>query len=274
VEKRKLEATAIELRNELEAVKCDLECMQTVRKELEEEKHRLGGTNQRLQSSLDDLEVEKSKILNLLSHHHQEKEALSKENLSLSKKAGELTVNLSKIEDQTKALQDEKQAVESRLKRNEARAALLAKEKEFYSNHARELMSSLRDLTVEKEMTEAELKDEIIARMAAERQLQTAEQALERLELALRLSGTRMCDELKDEIMPDVRRLRSFFENCAEEAALDANRPMIMRNAVYARKSFLKKCKSKLKKTMRFKESNGFHHRIETITEVPEKEGN
>ncbi len=49
--------------------------------------------------------------------------------------------------------------------------------------------------------------------MAAERQLQTAEQALERLELALRLSGTRMCDELKDEIMPDVRRLQSIEAN-------------------------------------------------------------
>uniref|UniRef100_A0A914RV57 Uncharacterized protein n=1 Tax=Parascaris equorum TaxID=6256 RepID=A0A914RV57_PAREQ len=44
-------------------------------------------------------------------------------------------------------------------------------------------------------------------------------------------------NELQEHIMPDVHKLREFFEQCAEEAKMEANKPMIMRNAIYARRS-------------------------------------
>lgn len=56
-------------------------------------------------------------------------------------------------------------------------------------------------------MTEAELRDEMMARLSAERQLQAAEKALEHLENALRLTGAQMT-ELQEHIMPDVHKLR------------------------------------------------------------------
>jgi hypothetical protein len=107
-------------------------------------------------------------------------------------------------------------------------------------------------------MTEAELRDEMMARLSAERQLQAAEKALEHLENALRLTGAQMT-ELQEHIMPDVHKLRGkklfianlneqlftpffqileFFERCAEEARMEAEKPCIMKNMVYARRSF------------------------------------
>lgn len=47
------------------------------------------------------------------------------------------------------------------------------------------------------------------ARVAAEKQLRAAEQALEHLELALKLSGPGISAELRDQILPDVKKLKS-----------------------------------------------------------------
>ena len=68
-------------------------------------------------------------------------------------------------------------------------------------------MSTLKDISQQKEMTEAELRDEMMARLGAEKQLQAAEKALEHLENALRLTGAQMT-ELQEHILPDVHKLR------------------------------------------------------------------
>ncbi|VDN44679.1 unnamed protein product [Gongylonema pulchrum] len=101
-------------------------------------------------------------------------------------------------------------------------------------------------------MTEAELKDEVMARIGAEKQLQAAEKALEHLETALKLTGAQM-SELQEHIMPDVHKLRGeFFEQCAEEAKMDANRSIIMRNAIHARRS-LRRSKTRIRGSFRRK---------------------
>lgn len=51
-----------------------------------------------------------------------------------------------------------------------------------------------------------------MARLDAERQLRSALRALEHMELALKLSGPHITEYLKDEIMPDVRKLKSKIE--------------------------------------------------------------
>lgn len=45
-----------------------------------------------------------------------------------------------------------------RLQENFQKTLVLEEEKQFYSGHARELMASLSDLAMQKEMTETELK--------------------------------------------------------------------------------------------------------------------
>lgn len=47
-----------------------------------------------------------------------------------------------------------------------------------------------------------------MARLNAEMQLQSALKALEHMELALKLSGPHITEYLRDEILPDVRKLK------------------------------------------------------------------
>lgn len=66
---------------------------------------------------------------------------------------------------------------------------------------------NFQEVSEQRDITEAELKDEVMARIGAEKQLQAAEKALEHLETALKLTGAQM-SELQEHIMPDVHKLR------------------------------------------------------------------
>ena len=189
---------------------------------------------------MDGLAMEKIRVEEQLDAKETEKKRLSQENQVFSKRTSALRAQLEEIAQQTRKLETEKREIKERLQHNESRALELEEEKDYYSCSAKELMASLSDLAVQKEMTEAELKEEVMARVAAEAALRSAEKALENLESALKLSG-RHSRLLAEQMMPDVHLLKKFFEDCAEEARLDANRPVIMKNAVYARKSFLRR---------------------------------
>lgn len=71
------------------------------------------------------------------------------------------------------------------------------------------LSAILQEVSEQKEMTEQELREQMVARMGAEKQLQAAEKALEHLEMALKMTGAQM-SELQEHIMPDVHKLRGF----------------------------------------------------------------
>ena len=90
---------------------------------------------------------------------------------------------------------------------NEKKTHELEHERQYYNNQTKELLSTLKEISQQKEMTEAELRDEMMARLGAEKQLQAAEKALEHLENALRLTGAQMT-ELQEHILPDVHKLR------------------------------------------------------------------
>ncbi|KIH64993.1 hypothetical protein ANCDUO_04690 [Ancylostoma duodenale] len=118
---------------------------------------------------------------------------------------------------------------------NENKTHDLEKERQYYTNQTKELLQNLKEINEQKELTESELREQVMARIGAEKQLQAAEKALEHLEMALKMTGAQMT-ELQEHIMPDVHKLREYFEQCAQEAQLEANRAGIMRQAIYARK--------------------------------------
>lgn len=60
---------------------------------------------------------------------------------------------------------------------------------------------------------------------------------MKRVDRALRESGIK----LDIEIELDVQNLRKFFEEAAEEARLEAEKPQIMRDAVLARTNYVRK---------------------------------
>uniref|UniRef100_A0AC34FKB5 PH domain-containing protein n=1 Tax=Panagrolaimus sp. ES5 TaxID=591445 RepID=A0AC34FKB5_9BILA len=252
LENQNLSSTTCQLKNRLMEIESKTTCLATEKekvenfdlkltiegkKTLEQEKVSLMTKTQHLVSNLESLNMEKSKTEDQMSQIIREREKFLLENQNLSSTTCQLKNRLMEIESKTTCLATEKEKVENLLRLNERKTQDLEHERQYYNCQTKELLSSLKEISQQKEMTEAELRDEMMARLGAERQLQAAEKALEHLENALRLTGAQMT-ELQEHIMPDVHKLREFFEKCAEEARLEADKGLIMKNAVYARRSF------------------------------------
>ncbi|XGW01104.1 hypothetical protein V3C99_013789 [Haemonchus contortus] len=92
---------------------------------------------------------------------------------------------------------------------NENKTLDLEKERQYYTKQTQELLLSLKEVNEQKELTESELRQQVMARIGAEKQLQAAEKALEHLEMALKMTGAQMT-ELQEHIMPDVHKLRGM----------------------------------------------------------------
>ncbi|VDN07646.1 unnamed protein product [Thelazia callipaeda] len=250
-ERERLIRMTKKLRDDLQSVKNELKITNETKKTLEQEKISLNAKTEHLVSNMQSLNLEKSKIEEQVSSIIKEREKFLLENQNLSTTACQLKNRLMEIETKTNCILAEKERVEAMLRLNEKKTIDLEKEREYYNNQTMELLNSLREVSEQRDMTEAELKDEVLARIGAEKQLQAAEKALEHLETALKLTGAQM-SELQEHIMPDVHKLREFFEQCAEEAKMDANRPIIMRNALHARRS-LRRSKTRIRGSFRRK---------------------
>uniref|UniRef100_A0A7E4VJ67 PH domain-containing protein n=1 Tax=Panagrellus redivivus TaxID=6233 RepID=A0A7E4VJ67_PANRE len=236
-EREKLVKLTKKLKDDLHNVKNDLKLTNESKKTLEQEKVSLMTKTQSLVSNLESLNMEKSKIEEHMSQIIREREKFLLENQNLSSTTCQLKNRLMEIESKTTCLATEKEKVENLLRLNEKKTVDLESERQYYNRQTRDLLTSLKEISQQKEMTEAELRDAVMARLGAEKQLQAAEKALEHLENALRLTGAQMT-ELQEHIMPDVHKLREFFEQCAEEARMEAEKCSIMKTAVYARRSF------------------------------------
>ncbi|XP_023718303.1 pleckstrin homology domain-containing family D member 1 [Cryptotermes secundus] len=236
-EKQRLEQMIKEFQKEHEIMKLEYEETIGAMKMVQQDKEALQSTTQSLLNSLSELEEEKKKILQNL---HQPKGQHSRTSHSTQN----LQVHLQGIEEEQRYLLEEKQEVEERFQENELRAKVLEEEKKIISQNSNQLLSSLNDLLVQQDLPEAELRLEVSARLEAERRLRLAQDSVHHLEGALQTDISP--STLRTKILPDVKKLRKFFEHIAEEARLDANMPVIMKNAVYARKTLAKKARSQM----------------------------
>ncbi|EPB69633.1 hypothetical protein ANCCEY_11276 [Ancylostoma ceylanicum] len=202
---------------------------------LEQEKISLNSKTEHLQSNMESLNIEKEKIEEQLHSILREREQFLLENQNLSTTTCQLKNRLTEIETKTNCIMVEKEKIETLLRMNENKTHDLEKERQYYTLQTKELLQNLKEVNEQKELTESELREQVMARIGAEKQLQAAEKALEHLEMALKMTGAQMT-ELQEHIMPDVHKLREYFEQCAQEAQLEANRAGIMRQAIYARK--------------------------------------
>lgn len=98
-----------------------------------------------------------------------------------------------------------------RLIEKENLSKILEEEKRKFSDQARELQDSMRDLLRQKEKTERDLQAEMEARLAAERRLHEAELSLSRLHANITEGGNNYSTETKEEMTTDVRKLKSEF---------------------------------------------------------------
>ncbi|XP_059808074.1 pleckstrin homology domain-containing family D member 1 isoform X2 [Hypanus sabinus] len=241
-EKNKIEEMVQDLRLEQEQIKRELEVTVSSLTTIEEEKKQLHQLSESLQNNLESLSQEKQRTLEKLQDSEHQTQQLASQNEQLSESSGAIRAILQRIEEDMKKLQEEKVLAEERLREKEKRALALQEEREFYSTQSRELQLSLSELTVEKQQTESELREEMKSRVELERRLREAEEALQRLEQGLD-SNERTIE--KNELMKgDVGELRKFFEECIRKAEIEAKLPIIMKNSVYVQRAAARRIKS------------------------------
>ncbi|GMS80588.1 hypothetical protein PENTCL1PPCAC_2763, partial [Pristionchus entomophagus] len=235
-EREKLIRTTKKLKDDLQNVKNELKLTNETKRTLEQEKIALNTKTEHLALNMASLNIEKEKIEDQLSTMVKEREQYIIEKQNLSTAACQLKNRLMEIETNRNCMSTEKEKIAKLLEMNEQKMADLEKERHYYTTQTNRLMETLKVTSAEKDETEAELREQLQARIGAEKQLHAAEKALEHLENALRLTGAQM-SELQEHIMPDVHKLREFFEKVAEEAKAEANSVGILRSAIGARKS-------------------------------------
>ncbi|KAM4662993.1 pleckstrin homology domain-containing family D member 1 [Discoglossus pictus] len=238
-EKRQYEDLVQELRLEQEQIKHELEITVHCLKGLEEEKGQLCSQTQHLQRSMELLCEEKQRMLSGLkaNEHHLQEQAKSKESLR-----PDLPSNLQHIERRMQKLLGEKMQIEGRIQENEQRFQELDEERSFFMSESQALHLSLSQLSAEKEHIEKELKLQLTIRRELEQRLREAQEAVRRVEQGLITEDRSQDSEQK--MQADVCHLRRFFEDCIRNSALDAMKPVIMRNSLYVPRAAIRRIKS------------------------------
>ncbi|XP_050406174.1 pleckstrin homology domain-containing family D member 1 isoform X1 [Patella vulgata] len=243
-EKEKLEKFTEEIREEYAKLKDELDDTSQIMTSLDEDRQKLSTLLSEQQSQLQELEKDKEKILQDMKNREKMASQLSKEKKRMSDAKNQLHQQLLEIENKQEELLNEKLCAEAKIKENQEAVKQMEEEKQTLSEHAQELQSTIKDLVVQKELTETELRDEIKARIAAELRLKEAEMSLNKLDTAVNEKTSLVDAETKEEMAVNVKKLKQFFEDLAEEAKFAADKPIIMRNAVYARKTMARRAKT------------------------------
>lgn len=261
-EKAKLEQYQDDLIRDYEQIKDELENTIESMRTLEVDSVELSNTLQEKDTELVRLSKEKDRVLKEL----QDKEnIINREFEDLSHTREELKQALKQIEEDTQTLLSDKSVAEERLQSNEAVIQQLEAEKRVICDQANELKETIKDLRTQKEMTEAELREEILARMAAEKKLRDANISLDQLDNAVRCQTPNIEHQVKEEMKTSVKNLKRFFEDLATEAAIDKDKPVIVKNSLHARKTVARRVK-----TLRFdrQKSNSIRVRSTNLDKV------
>ncbi|WKY11354.1 hypothetical protein Q1695_003149 [Nippostrongylus brasiliensis] len=215
-EREKLIRTTKKLKDDYQNVKNELKVTNEMKMTLEQEKMSLNSKNEHLQSNMESLNIEKEKIKEQMESIMREREQFLLENQNLSTATCQLKNRLTEIETKTNCITVEKEKIEMLLQMNENKTLDLEKERQYYTSQTKELLLSLKEVSEQKELTESELRQQVMARIGAEKQLQG------------RYRTRAYCQNCSVE---------EYFEQCAHDAQLEANRTGIMRQAIYARRS-------------------------------------
>ncbi|CAL1540347.1 unnamed protein product [Lymnaea stagnalis] len=243
-EKEKLESFTKEIKEEYERIKQELDETNQLAQEFENDRITLSKSMEQQRQQLENLHKDKQRILEELRSSMAEQTNLSKEKQSLSQRSEGLQRQLQEIENLTKQVEDERVHAEMLLRDNKERLDQLEEEKSAISEHAQELESTIKDLVSQKAMTEKELKEEIRARMSAEQRLREAERSLNCIDLAVTSQSHRIESDAKEEMTINVKKLKNFFEDLAEEAKISSENPLIIRNGLMARKTLARRAKT------------------------------
>ncbi|GFO02529.1 pleckstrin homology domain-containing family d member 1 [Plakobranchus ocellatus] len=243
-EKEKLESFTKEMQDEYERIKVELDETNGLMQQVESDRVMLSQSLVEQQQQLESLDEDKQRIISELEASMAEQTTLSQEKQSLSERSEELQKQLEEIDSKTRQVEDIRVSAENRLKDNQERLDQLEEEKKAIAEHAHELESTIHDLVSQKELTEKELRDEIKARMSAEQRLQEAENSLSCIDKAVTSQSHRIDSEAKEEMTVNVKKLKHFFEDLAEESRISSEQPLIIRHGMMARKTIARRAKT------------------------------
>lgn len=244
MEKNKLEEFTSEIQEEYERIRGELQDMSSLMREFEDEKRDLNDILQEQGQQLSSLAEDKEKVMKELEEREVMASQLSKEKRHLSETSDELRQRLEDIEKQTESIKAEKKQAQEKLQDNLERLIQLEEEKSSINEHAQDLESTIHDLKAQKEMTEKELREEIRARLLAEERLKEAESSLKKLDRAVQNQTPNIEADIRQEMTVNVKKLKQFFEDLATESKISSEKPLIMRNALTARKTLVRRAKT------------------------------
>jgi myosin heavy subunit len=248
-EKTTVERLAAELQAEHEIVKKELECKMLEVRQLATAQQQLIETSQDLQKNLEELAAEKQRVYAELRQQQAETDELSRDRHTLCHVTDVLATKLKEIETRMAELAEEKLIAEGRLMEHKVHTEKLLAEKHEITQVADDLQESLRDLARQKELSDSELREEISARLAAEKRLREAEESLARIEARLQQHETnnssvpvtsqqsqQQQQQQVEDMMTDVKTLKKYFENVLFDVKLDANKTLMIKRSIQVRK--------------------------------------
>lgn len=237
-ENLKLEQLVQSMKSEHEELNREMQRTVKALQSVEEAKFSLHITFEMLQKNLEDLETQKHSIEDALQDQLMEARMLSTEKQHLSEETLELSSRLKTVERRMTTIAAERAAAERSLKDQEMKALQLLEEKRYIEDRADQLEESIQELAAQKASTEAELQEEIQARIEAENRLREAEVSLARLENVIKEQKESVDNK---QMMMDVKNLRKFFEDLAFEEKLDARKCIMIKHSIQARKALFKR---------------------------------
>lgn len=233
-EKSKLQEMIQQLEQEHKIAQKESEETSETLRRLDDDKKQLQQTTNMLQLTLENLAQERERTIHLLRQKEEETQ-------TLYITSEELQSALKSIEEETKFILDEKNELEQRYLEIQMYAQMLQEEKQIFSEQANQLLMSLNELSSQKQIMETELKEEILARITAEKRLKNAEDSLQHLEHLLQNKTNNSDDSIITEIMIDVKNLKKYFEDVAEENKLDSDKPIIKMKDMILSKKYIQK---------------------------------
>eukprot|EP00054_Salpingoeca_dolichothecata_P005857 m.36521 g.36521 ORF g.36521 m.36521 type:complete len:535 (-) comp16016_c0_seq1:60-1664(-) len=229
-EKKRAQALADKLSEEqderikqLQKTNTAIETMARKKAELEEKANELA-------SKLKAASHESNLTMQQLQDRDREAQNLAQEKELLAAATAQLAENLANMEGKAQKLESEKQQAEIKLSAAEQSAREFQDEIQEVTKVAQSLESEVATSVAEKEKAQREKAKERRERLKVERKLKLAEDALARLEKALRDSGVK----IDIDIEADVSSLKKFFEEALEEVAWEATKTDTMREALTA----------------------------------------
>ncbi|CAK9301310.1 unnamed protein product [Gordionus sp. m RMFG-2023] len=244
IEKKNMEKMIVDLKENYEKVKSELDYTTKKMERLENSRPKLDLTISSLQREIDTLIHEQIKISSELKEKERESDKFSLENQCLTTIIHELKSSLSSVESKIDNLAKEKAHNEFILQENDNTSIILKQEKQMFSDQAQELISCLKELHQQKYIAEQELSEEVMARIETKQKILLAETSLYKIDSIFKTKHIGLSYRFQNDILSNVQKLKQFFEDLDRQARQNSIGDPFVKATSRARKAIIKRAET------------------------------